>query len=213
MDPNGTSAWNAVIKGAKKWILFPPNSIPPGVHPSHDGGDVTSPVSLIEWFRGFYQSSLDNSQHNGMLECVCKEGETIFVPSGWYHLVINLEFTIAITQNYVSTSNLLNVISYLSRSPKLISGVPHEKRKYLKVMFLNALKKDNIQAYNIIVSDQEKKKRKRMERDKTIVKSVHWNTLTSSNEPSKVESKDDDNNNNTHTKKKSKTGFTFGFNF
>lgn len=36
-DPNATAAWNAVLKGRKKWILFPPHIIPPGVHPSDDG--------------------------------------------------------------------------------------------------------------------------------------------------------------------------------
>ena len=29
-DPNATSAWNAVIYGSKKWILYPPHITPPG---------------------------------------------------------------------------------------------------------------------------------------------------------------------------------------
>jgi hypothetical protein len=34
VDPNATSAWNAVIRGCKKWIFFPPGCPPPGVHPT-----------------------------------------------------------------------------------------------------------------------------------------------------------------------------------
>lgn len=57
VDPNATSAWNAVISGSKKWILYPPGSVPPGVHPSPDGADVAAPVSLIEWFLNFYEET------------------------------------------------------------------------------------------------------------------------------------------------------------
>lgn len=100
IDPNSTSAWNAVIKGSKKWVLFPPDVVPPGVHPSPDGAEVACPVSIIEWFMNFYAAT--KSWKKKPIECICKAGEVIFVPNGWWHLVINLEESIAITQNYVS---------------------------------------------------------------------------------------------------------------
>lgn len=100
IDPNSTSAWNAVIKGSKKWVLFPPDVVPPGVHPSPDGSEVACPVSIIEWFMNFYGATKNWKKRS--IECICKAGEVIFVPNGWWHLVINLEESIAITQNYVS---------------------------------------------------------------------------------------------------------------
>ncbi|KAL9230842.1 hypothetical protein vseg_006138 [Gypsophila vaccaria] len=122
IDPNSTSAWNAVIKGSKKWILFPPDVVPPGVHPSPDGAEVACPVSIIEWFMNFYDAT--KNWEKRPIECVCKAGEVIFVPNGWWHLVINLEESIAITQNFVSRRNLLNVLDFLKKpnASELVSG-------------------------------------------------------------------------------------------
>ncbi|RDX97039.1 F-box protein, partial [Mucuna pruriens] len=137
VDPNSTSAWNAVITGSKKWILFPPDVIPPGVHPSPDGAEVASPVSIIEWFMNFYGATKNWKKRP--IECICKAGEVIFVPSGWWHLVINLEESIAITQNYVSRRNLVNVLDFLKRpnASTLVSGTRDRVNLYDK--FKNAI--------------------------------------------------------------------------
>ncbi|KAL4354593.1 hypothetical protein GQ457_06G011230 [Hibiscus cannabinus] len=137
IDPNSTSAWNAVIRGSKKWVLFPPDVVPPGVHPSPDGADVACPVSIIEWFMNFYGATKDWKKRP--VECICKAGEVIFVPNGWWHLVINLEDSVAITQNYVSRSNLLNVLDFLKKpnANELVSGT--RDRTNLHEKFKNAI--------------------------------------------------------------------------
>lgn len=132
VDPNSTSAWNAVIRGSKKWVMFPPEVVPPGVHPSPDGAEVACPVSIIEWFMNFYGAT--KKWKRRPVECVCKAGEVVFVPNGWWHLVINLEDSVAITQNYVSRRNLLNVLDFLKRpnANELVSGTRDRVNLYDK---------------------------------------------------------------------------------
>ena len=118
-DPNATSAWNAVIQGAKYWVMFPPSAQVPGVIASQDGSEVTSPLSIAEWLLVFHREA---RRTPGCREGICRAGEILHVPSGWWHLVVNLEDGIALTQNFVPEAHLSSVLSFLRDKPEQISG-------------------------------------------------------------------------------------------
>ncbi|TVY60856.1 F-box protein [Lachnellula suecica] len=127
-DPNATSAWNAVLRGSKYWIMFPSDSSsppPPGVYVSEDQSEVTSPLSIAEWLLGFHAEARKTA---GCVEGVCGEGEVLHVPSGWWHLVVNLDASIAITQNFVPRSHLAGVLSFLKEKPDQVSGFKKDVR-------------------------------------------------------------------------------------
>ncbi|POS86809.1 hypothetical protein EPUL_001262 [Erysiphe pulchra] len=121
-DPNATSAWNAIIKGSKYWIMFPGTDsfpAPPGVYVSEDESEVTSPLSIAEWLLGFHDEARKSP---GCIEGVCREGEILHIPSGWWHLVVNLETTIALTQNFVPQIQLPKVLHFLEHKADQVSG-------------------------------------------------------------------------------------------
>jgi hypothetical protein len=121
VDPNGTGAYNAVISGRKKWIFFPPTVSPPGVFKSPDGGEVTAPRTLLEWFLDFYAAAKEPG--SGMLEAVCEAGECMFVPGGWWHAVLNLEDSVALTSNFCAEADVNGVLKFFRDKAGDISGV------------------------------------------------------------------------------------------
>lgn len=127
IDPNATHAWNATICGRKRWIFYPPGVTPPGIHPSRDGDEVALPLSIGEWLFSFWEEHAQRKQmsppNERPIEFTAMPGDIVFVPHGWWHSVINLDdFNVAITHNYVSESNLGNVLKFLSRKRDQVSG-------------------------------------------------------------------------------------------
>ena len=116
------SAWNAVLAGSKYWIMFPSDPsdpTPPGVYVSEDQSEVTSPLSIAEWLIGFHAEA---RRTRGCREGICNEGEVLHVPSGWWHLVVNLSPSIAITQNFVPRAHLADALAFLKDKPDQVSG-------------------------------------------------------------------------------------------
>ena len=126
IDPNYTNAWNACLTGKKRWIMFPPGCVPCGIYPSDDMSNVTAPLSLAEWLLNHYEASVDKYLEQGR-EVIANAGDVVFVPCGWWHYVINLEDSVAITQNYVSRNNVAKVLLFLQKLPKSISGIGEDE--------------------------------------------------------------------------------------
>ena len=49
------------------------------------------------------------------LQCMLDAGETIFVPAGWWHTVLNTEDTVAVTENFMNDGNAAQVLGELGK--------------------------------------------------------------------------------------------------
>ncbi|KAE8309113.1 hypothetical protein BDV41DRAFT_458567 [Aspergillus transmontanensis] len=162
-DPNATSAWNAVVRGSKYWIMFPSSlklPPPPGVYVSEDQSEVTSPLSIAEWLLGFHAEA---RRTPGCIEGICQEGEILHVPSGWWHLVVNIEPAIAITQNFIPRAHLSAALDFLSNKADQISGFRKDVHNPYE-QFVNKMREahpDSLeQALDELKKKNEGKKRK-----------------------------------------------------
>ncbi|KAF1912604.1 hypothetical protein BDU57DRAFT_542427 [Ampelomyces quisqualis] len=121
-DPNATSAWNAVLTGSKYWLMFPSGHDtppPPGVLVSDDQSEITSPLSIAEYLLTFHPLARNTK---GCKEGICHAGEILHVPGGWFHLVLNLADSLALTQNFVPRKKLPDVLAFLRDQRSEVTG-------------------------------------------------------------------------------------------
>ena len=161
------SAWNAVVWGLKYWIMFPtaPNfPPPPGVFVSEDQSEVTSPISLTEWLLGFHAEA---RKSKGCLEGLCHEGEVVHVPSGWWHLVVNVEPSFAITQNFVPRGHLPDALDFLKNKPDQVSGFRNDVQDPYGA-FVNGLREAHPEALEEALTEMYQLHRKKRKWDEVI---------------------------------------------
>ncbi len=60
-------------------------------------------MTSLDWYLHIYPTLEDKDKP---IEIIQEPGEVIYVPSGWWHLVLNHEMTIAVTHNFVDLHNL-----------------------------------------------------------------------------------------------------------
>jgi hypothetical protein len=139
-------SWSVNVSGTKRWYLWPPKkALTLFKNHIHDKKSSSNTSGLIynDSIGRFLHSlnseyilsdprpnlmnyiDINNSDlHNSVVIIEQKEGEAVFVPSGWYHFVENttspctktdLGLTISINRNWINSFNIYNVTAYVLR--------------------------------------------------------------------------------------------------
>ncbi|KAL1413343.1 hypothetical protein Q8F55_001102 [Vanrija albida] len=117
-DVYGSYSWSANVMGRKLWWLFPPGTEKdPALRDSRD--------ELLFDVRGLPAESKG-------VKVLQEEGEVIFVPSGWHHQVVNLDFCISINHNFFSSATLGRVYDTLRVSEARCAAAIDDVRDDIK---------------------------------------------------------------------------------
>ena len=108
-DPTGTSAWNVVTHGRKRWAMLPPGVPADLVERDEQSAPSTT---MAYWFEVAWPKICAAAAAAGWAGRDFEQGagQLVYVPPGWWHAVINLESSVAITHNSVQAGALNSVL-------------------------------------------------------------------------------------------------------
>ncbi|KAK9278901.1 hypothetical protein L1049_028482 [Liquidambar formosana] len=101
-------SWSANVCGRKQWHFLAPSQC-------HLVFDRHMKSSVYNIFEDVSETKFPEFKKAIWLECTQEQNEIIFVPSGWFHQVHNLEDTISINHNWFNAYNLSWVWDLLLR--------------------------------------------------------------------------------------------------
>lgn len=106
-----TSIWNALVVGHKRWCLFPPQTSVSLRDENDKEKRKQQEKEAITWFNTFYPKTKYSNWPEDCkpIEILQNPGETIFVPLGYWHVVLNLDDKIAVTQIFCNEINFESV--------------------------------------------------------------------------------------------------------
>lgn len=100
------------VVGKKKWVLFPPGE-------EDKLKDHLGNIPL--------EFEPDKYEHVKYFEIIQESGDALFVPSGWYHQVINEFDTISVNHNWINACNIDIVWKALQ---KCLVSVEHQIEEF-----------------------------------------------------------------------------------
>lgn len=96
-DVFGSYSWSANIHGRKQWFLLPPDE---ELKLKDSLGNLPFSISTL----------ILNEKNVKHFDLTQECGETLFVPSGWYHQVRNIEDSVSVNHNWFNGCNIGRII-------------------------------------------------------------------------------------------------------
>lgn len=130
VDPLGTHAWVHLCTGKKLWLLLPP------------GTSACEDLTAAEWFFKHHREARQIG-----IEIVQVPGQLVFVPAGWIHAVLNLEFSIAVTENYGFDLDAIR-----AQNPRLAEEFLANRARVLRLSRLRGfLSRDDLARFDFVI--------------------------------------------------------------
>lgn len=118
VDPRGTSAWNALLFGRKRWALLPPTT-PLSVALAGARtleSDEAALLSAAAWFHTCAPALRSNATA-GLVEFVQEAGEIVFIPRGWWHVALaEAPECVGVTHNFLTQAGFEHDVLKLCES-------------------------------------------------------------------------------------------------
>jgi len=108
VDVFRSHSWSANICGCKKWLIYPPGQ---EKYLTDRLGNLAYDITSSDI--NDQQQFPDFEKASKPITVIQREGEVIFVPSGWHHQVMNLEDTISINHNWTNACGILKMWEHL----------------------------------------------------------------------------------------------------
>ncbi|CAJ1392835.1 unnamed protein product [Effrenium voratum] len=144
------------IFGRKRWFLYPRGQYPWGDGPG--GG-----FSLTDWLQLVYPTLPEEQRP---LECVVEAGDVVYVPDGWYHAVVNLADTVAVSfqspqmalepQEAFKAMSLQMVQGLWQEHPDQVKEIAEAAAAYLDQGLTNDLHARRVLFYCLMQMDPDK---------------------------------------------------------
>ena len=120
LDPAFANSWNTLLSGHKVWAVLPPDSEYELFTCDPACSDIAAEVSPLAWFQHVLPQLDGRRWYGEPVKIVLQSpGDTLFIPSRAPHAVINLDWSLGVTENVLTEEMLLDLPLSLHLSPCL----------------------------------------------------------------------------------------------